>query len=279
MEPTIVTEVAPPGPTGRAVIRLVQTLLVERRLPWRARRAWDRAARAMGLRLKTVRTGGLRVTVRRGDYDEDFVQNVLVCGEYNPPGYEIGAADVVVDVGANIGSFTLRAAIHAPRGRVVAVEPAAGNFALLRKNLHRNRLHNVTAVHAAVMDQPGSVTLYLNRLGSGSHSVHASRGTGPVEAVPAVTLPGLFAAHGIDRCDFLKVDCEGAEHAIFHALDNAFLSRVRRVAMEFHSQSDATKRVDGDALVDRLERAGFTVDRYEIFAQFRGGLIRARRAD
>ena len=188
MEPTVLPIPGPPPAVGSPLGRAARALLVEHRLPGPAARAWDRLAHAAGLRYKTLRVGGRAVTVRRRGDDWKFVRSVLELREYNPPGYEIGAADTVVDVGANIGAFALLAAGLARRGRVVAVEPVAENFALLQRNLARNRAANVAAVRAAVLDRPGTVPIHLHGRSSGRHSLFGDRWTdGPpvgVEQVP-----------------------------------------------------------------------------------------------
>ena len=74
----------------------------------------------------------------------------------------IRAGDTIVDVGANIGYFTLLFARSAgPAGRVFAFEPEPDNFRLLETNVERNGYRNVTAVRQAVSGAPGSAPLGL----------------------------------------------------------------------------------------------------------------------
>ena len=112
-----------------------------------------------------------------------------------------------VDVGANIGYFTLLAASLG--ARVIAYEPTPAVFERLRQNVALNAFDNVALVNAAVVDQPGLLALYEspddpeanNLFGDGNHSVK----------VPAVSLDDDLATRGVEKVDLLKIDAEGAE--------------------------------------------------------------------
>jgi FkbM family methyltransferase len=114
---------------------------------------------------------------------------------------------LVVDVGANIGFFSLKFARWvAPSGRVVAIEPEGLNAASLRRRVERARLHEViTVVQAAATDSPGEVRFVRNPLHPGDHHI------GPEGALlPAVTIDDLTA--GDPRpVSLVKVDVQGAE--------------------------------------------------------------------
>ena len=76
----------------------------------------------------------------------------------------LGTGDVFIDVGANIGYYTLIASRRVgPNGRVFAIEAASSIFEKLQQNLAQNAVHNVTAFNVAVSDKPGQVPVWLNR--------------------------------------------------------------------------------------------------------------------
>lgn len=283
IEPTV--QIAPPrragAPADHWLKRAFTVLLVERRLPYRVSVWVDTVANRLGFRHKMVRAAGFRVRVRRQTCDEEFVQNIIVNHEYTPPGFGIGKNDVVIDVGGNIGTFALLAAREASGGCVFAFEPNRENFELLRDNLAINRTENVSAVHAAVAAGAGSVKLFTAPQG-GFHSVLIDRAVAAeqYELVESVGLKDIFDTYRIDRCDFLKIDCEGAEYDILYSLPIEYYERIDKLAMEFHGEDDRTKRrARSDALVSHLERMGFSIDAYiEYPPPFRGGMIRARRA-
>src|SRR5262249_52066747 len=202
------------------VVRASRALSVAARPPSRLQVPWDRLCRAAGFPEKTVRGGGFAVRIRRGTWDEAFVTRAIEQREYNPPGYEIQPGDTVVDVGANVGTFALLASRAAgPSGRVVACEPDPENFALLLRNLRDNGCANVIPAKVAVAGVAGKLTLHSGEQG-GFHSLYAARLPGSPRSceVEALTLADVFDRFGVGRCDFLKVDCEGAEFEIFPAL-------------------------------------------------------------
>lgn len=116
----------------------------------------------------------------------------------------------VVDVGANIGYYTLLFARHAgPSGRVFAFEPDEANFALLGGNVAMNGYGNVTALQSAVSDAPGELTLYRNAANRMDHRTY-DPGEGWEHApVPAVRLDDYFAPG--TRIDVVKMDIQGSE--------------------------------------------------------------------
>lgn len=119
---------------------------------------------------------------------------------------------VLVDVGANIGWYTVHAALQDPAARVIAIEPIPRSFDYLTEAIARNALTNVTAINAAAAAEPGSLTLYVDGGISGAASAAPSTGEAGLDAIKcdAVTLDSVVAEHG-GRADVLKLDIEGAE--------------------------------------------------------------------
>ena len=169
---------------------------------------------------------------------------------------------VVVDVGAQYGLFSLFAARHlGAGGRVVAYEPAPTNVDVWRANLAANPA-DVTPelVEAAVTGDGREVTLHLGHAAQHSIRDRERRGGGSV-TVPSFTLASLLARHELDRVDFLKLDCEGAEFEILLQADDATLARIETISMEYHGS-----RTHGHAarpLVRRLVGAGFRVAKWQ----------------
>jgi FkbM family methyltransferase len=136
----------------------------------------------------------------------------------------IERGNTVLDVGANIGLYSLLAArLVGAAGRVHAFEAESGNAARLTANLALNDLRNVELFEAAVYSEEGSVTLNVfDSRFNAWHSLgrphlpdptHEGRTVAPVQTrrVAAVTLDAHCASHGIDQVDLLKIDVEGAE--------------------------------------------------------------------
>jgi hypothetical protein len=92
--------------------------------------------------------------------------------------------------------------------------------------------------------------------------------------VPAITLSGAFEKLQIARCDFLKIDCEGAEYEILFAADETTLSRIGHIAMEYH---DAVTRHRHEELIRFLEDRGFVVRTRPSPAYYELGFLFASR--
>jgi FkbM family methyltransferase len=241
----------------------------ERRLPYRLDRAVNRTAKVLGFGERTITRAGLRFRVRRLSCDEDFVANLIDRREYLQHGLAIQSRDTVIDIGANIGTFSVLAASLG--ARVIAVEPDAQNMALFRRNITLNGLSSsILPIHAAVADREGDVELHIAEEGGGFHTALAdsfSRVFNGTVKVRGLTLADVFASGKVETCDFLKLDCEGAEFAALLAPD-APLSRTRQVSMEYHA-SPGDVRVT--RLIDTLTTAGLRLVFHEEFPHHRGG--------
>ncbi len=123
--------------------------------------------------------------------------------------------DVFVDVGANVGYFTLLAArAVGPTGSVVAIEPAPSTFAALRGNLGRNGATNVRALNLAAYDREAVLPIYTIRAEENAGGASLAKAVGPVEAeVVARPLAQMLTAEEITRARVIKIDVEGAEVA------------------------------------------------------------------
>jgi FkbM family methyltransferase len=165
---------------------------------------------------------------------------------------------VVVDLGANIGMFSLFAAKLSPRVQVHAFEPAPGTFALLKRNVLANNLSNVQCHKCAVSSKTGKQTLYID-VGSTADTTVASRVKEPAtvttQEVDCLTLDDLFTRCGISRCNFMKVDVEGAEFEIFAAASRQTFDKIDVIAMEYHEHEDRRH----EELSELLESHGYSV--------------------
>ncbi len=161
-------------------------------------------------------------------------------GMYGLADLAFSAGDVALDVGAHIGGVSVILAVLHPDIRIVAYEPSSTNFAMLCANLHANGVTNVMPVHQAVMGDRGEMTLTWTpqdtagaTVGLSAESRLAREAAGwSSETVPCVTLDDVFTAHEIDRCSWLKLDCEGAEWSI--AANTGMLERIDRCSLELH---------------------------------------------
>jgi len=121
-----------------------------------------------------------------------------------------------IDIGANIGAYSLFVAARAGRGaRILAIEPQPEIFARLTYNIAQNPFGTVKAIACALADKPGELTLFLDPANKGESSVRILRSSNAnAVRVPATTLLALAESEGYERIDAVKLDVEGAEDLI-----------------------------------------------------------------
>ena len=184
--------------------------------------------RVVSWALRQVRRHGAAIGVRRVRTAHGFLvdcdladwigQYVYVTGSYEEPTIALLPAlvrngDSVVDVGANIGFYTLRLAqLVGPAGRVTAFEPMPYALERIHANLQLNGASQVTVVACAASDTDAIVELFL---GPPEHTSIAS--IAPREGARTVTvrcrpLDQALAAGG--RIALLKIDAEGVEDRV-----------------------------------------------------------------
>jgi FkbM family methyltransferase len=123
---------------------------------------------------------------------------------------EVRAGDVVYDIGANVGSYTVLASVLVgSAGRVIAFEPVAENVSYLRSHIRLNALDNVEVFELAVGDRSGTV----------SFRAHEDRLQGRVdpagsEVVGVIALDDLRKEGRAPEPDCLKIDVEGGELSV-----------------------------------------------------------------
>lgn len=130
--------------------------------------------------------------------------------------------DVVVDLGANIGYFTLLAAkIVGEEGRVYAFEPEPRNFKYLGKNIELNGYNNIVPVHKAVSDRSGKTKLFICSYDTGHHTINQYEGIRVQKPnlieekevyveIETTTLDEFFEKRE-QSISVIKMDVEGAE--------------------------------------------------------------------
>lgn len=124
---------------------------------------------------------------------------------------EVRSGDVVLDIGANIGYYTLiLARLVGENGRVFAFEPEPENFDLLKKNVEINGYRNAVLVKKGVSDVNGKTRLYLSEENRGDHRVYDSRDDRNSMEIETIRLDDYFKDYE-GRIDFIKMDIQGAE--------------------------------------------------------------------
>jgi FkbM family methyltransferase len=171
------------------------------------------------------------------------------------PAFIVHPGWTVVDIGANVGAFTL---VQAARGgRVFAVEPNPDTYRNLTQALRVNQLQGrvqTTLAGAgesegsAVLSVPGRSTISASLLERTPENEQRGR------VVPRITLDALARNHHLDHIDLLKVDAEGSEMAVLRGGSHV-LRQVDRIQIEYHSPALR------DEVTTLLTNVGFRVVR------------------
>ncbi|TXS92733.1 FkbM family methyltransferase [Parahaliea maris] len=167
--------------------------------------------------------------------------------------------DVFVDVGANIGYFTVLAALCVgPAGRVFAVEPDPANLALLRENLQRNACADRVQLQAAALAAADGVArLHLSEDNLGDHQMFDTGGGRASVEVPLLD-GGRWLGGQTRRVDMLKVDTQGYEYEVMSGLVPLLrtLPRMPRILIELTPLSLRQAGSSGRTLVELLASLG-----------------------
>jgi len=141
----------------------------------------------------------------------------------------------VVDLGANLGYYTLLAArLVGPRGKVYAFEPEPINYGLLLKNIELNGYDNVVAMQKAASNVTGKARLFLDDKDTGAHTIYQPDNTREFIEVESVTLDEFFRdkKHPVN---VIKMDIEGAEMAAFSGMDKLIKENENlKIFVEFY---------------------------------------------
>jgi FkbM family methyltransferase len=143
---------------------------------------------------------------------------VLYCGLYDYDDMNfllryLRSNDSFLDIGANIGVYTLLAASKINDGKIYSFEVLPKNFARLQENLKLNDLNQVDSYELAVSNQPGNISLDLAEGDSMPFITHTATNT--TISVPTDTLDDLLKNQQIDNLTLAKIDIEGAELLAF----------------------------------------------------------------
>ena len=155
--------------------------------------------------------------------------NLFLTGLYEPLETQVirdhvRTGDTVLDVGANIGYFTLLCAkLVGENGRVFAFEPDTVNFGWLERNVRVNGFQNVVLVRKAVSSKTGTAKLYVSSRYKGDNRIYDSEDGRRTFNLEAVALNDFFDGF-TGRIDFIKLVIQGAEQAALEGMQKILQS-------------------------------------------------------
>ena len=174
---------------------------------------------------------------------------------------------IVIDVGANIGIFSLRLSALRPDTTVFAYEPHPQNVDLLRKNVEMNPQLNVHVSSCAVSGEPATDRkLFLDPeiryTPTASLEEGFSASNRKSVSVDTTSLSEIVEKNALERIHLLKLDCEGSEFDILFNTPPEIINRVDAITMEVHESGDRTL----EAMRDTLRSSGFRLQERAIGA-------------
>jgi FkbM family methyltransferase len=168
--------------------------------------------------------------------------------------------DLFVDIGANIGFFTLFAAsLVGENGSVIAIEASPSIAESLRTNIALNDIRNVRVANVAASDVAGQLDIFSGpSSNSGLTTTLQSRGLTRSGSVPALPLDQILTVDELSRVRFIKIDIEGGERALLvHMLKN--MDRYPHRLCILVEASVQESEADWRLIFQALQKQGFTV--------------------
>lgn len=204
-----------------------------------------------------LRSSGNRYKVRT-PMDIWIIKETCIDRDYEKASVPLQDGWTILDIGAGLGDFSIYAARNYPHSVVYAYEPSPESYRLLQDNLALNRVTNVRPFPYAVSGKRDGLLLLDTRREAVQHrtATESHEEETALMQVPSKSLDQIFEELHVAECDFLKIDCEGAEYDIlFHASDQT-LDKMKHVCLEYH---DGVTAYSHDDLAGFFRGKGFSV--------------------
>jgi len=170
---------------------------------------------------------------------------------------------ILIDIGANIGYYSLTAADKITEGIIYSFEPVLANHILLNKNVNVNNYNNIKTFQKAVSDKNGKIRIFLDGTNLGNHSLTKNNVVDKSNFVDVetITMDSFFYDLNIFNEDILvKIDTQGAEGLVITGAQNLLLkSNNIKILMEFWPKGLRNMGTDPLELLDKLQDYGFKI--------------------
>ena len=166
---------------------------------------------------------------------------------------------VMLDIGANIGFYSIRVAQKATSGRVIAFEPDPGNYAMLHKNLALNNLMNVTTFNIALSDKNDTLRLYKHPFNVGDYRLYDDG-----DFVEYINVPALRIDDVVDvQVDLIKIDVQGYEYFVLKGGRNLLARDKPIVVSEFWPRGLYNSGANPDDYLTLMQYLGYSVSQID----------------
>jgi len=144
---------------------------------------------------------------------------------------------LVLDVGANIGAFSLYACMNGAK-RVYAFEPNGQAYDLLCKNISTNNLSDMIFPRRVAISSEAGTQVKFPVNASPQNKIMGDDAREGYELVNTTTLKRVLSENRIYSVDLLKLDCQGMEYEIIESLDKATADKLHAIKMEYHHANE-----------------------------------------
>ena len=175
---------------------------------------------------------------------------------------EIHEGDIVIDVGANIGYYTLIfAQLVGSSGKVFAFEPESKNFEILKKNIEINNYPNIVAEQKIVSDKSGIVKLFIAEHGIVGHRINQEKSSQKFIEVESIILDNYIKKLNLDnKINFIKIDVEGSEPKVLEGAKEIMQkSNQLKIFTEFNREAVEEYGIEPKEMIDLFYRNGFKI--------------------
>jgi FkbM family methyltransferase len=181
-----------------------------------------------------VTKDGFKIHLSSNPHDIITLMVIFCRREYGP----IQHGGIVIDIGANIGLFSIYAAQNGAK-KVYAFEPNHQAYLTLCKSIEANGLGDIIKPFNLAVSSKDNDTLLIPRISSPYNSTKELSEVSDqrdFEEVKTISLPSILASNNIVNVDLLKMDCEGAEYDILYNLSDDHFSKIRSIRLEHHKR-------------------------------------------
>lgn len=181
-----------------------------------------------------VTKNGNKSFVRRG-YDDYFLW-ILDREPSLSPYFNINKDEIFIDVGANIGNYTIDMSKKNPKNKIISIEAHPSTYNILKRNIKLNNLKNIVLINKAVYSEKKSLTLAVKNGWSmlSSLMTEIRSDFNNLITVETETLDNLIS-HINGKVGLMKVDIEGAELHCLYGSKNT-LQRCNKIIIEIHDK-------------------------------------------
>ena len=174
--------------------------------------------------------------------------------EYKLNEIDFQSGDVVVDIGANVGSVSILLGKRFPDLKIYSFEPHPLNYQNFVENIRLNNITNITPIQKAV-DGESNLTKDLSICyhNTGSTSLYKSnRNSNGTFSVETISFDDIVSQYNINEIKFLKLDCEGSEYDIIQNSKKLKDIKIHNLSVEIHTFMESRGK-DTNQLVSLLE--------------------------